>query len=96
MFIKDLSFGGCDESVWDRHNGKAKDQYLGKGTAATDTKPRTGVESATTTDISDSWESHGDEGQDVATLVAGRCLHSAKNNRIADVTQIGAFADVNA
>jgi hypothetical protein len=53
-----------------RHGGKAKDQFKGTRTAATDTEPRTGVESATTTDISDSCESHGNEGQDVAALVA--------------------------
>jgi hypothetical protein len=58
-------------------------------TAATDTKPRTGVESATTTDISDSTESHGNEGHDVAVLVAGRCLHGAKNNRVAEPAQVG-------
>jgi len=86
----------CRELTGARHDGKAKDQYFGTDAAATDTKPRTGVESATTTDISDSCETHGDEGQHVATLVAGRCLHGAKNNRIAADTQIGAFADVNA
>lgn len=64
-----------------RHDSKARNQYLGIQTAATDTKPRTGVESATTTNISDSSESHGNEGQDVAPLIAGRCLHGAKNNR---------------
>jgi hypothetical protein len=96
MFMKGPFLLGRDESFSDRRNGKAKDQYLGKGIAATDTKPRTGVESATTTDISDSWETHGDEGQNMATLVAGRCLHSAKNNRIAVITQMGAFAAVNA
>jgi hypothetical protein len=79
-----------------RHDGKAKDQYLGAGIAATDTKPRTGVVSATTTDISDSAQFHGNEGQDVATLVARRCLHGAKNNRVAASTQDGAFAGVNA
>jgi hypothetical protein len=73
---------GRDESGWDRHDGKAKDQYSGKATAATDTKPRTGVESATTTDISDSWETHGNESQNMATLVAGRCLHGGKTNRM--------------
>jgi hypothetical protein len=67
---------------WARNDGEAKDQYLGKVTAATDTRPRTGVESATTTDICDSSESHGNEGQDVATLVAGRRTHGANNNRI--------------
>jgi hypothetical protein len=72
-----------------RHNSKARDQYLGMKTAATDTKPRTGVESATTTDISDSTESHGNEGHDVAALVAGHCLHGAKNNRVAEHTQLG-------
>jgi surface antigen len=72
-----------------RHNGKAKDQYLGSDAAATDTKPRTGVESATTTDISDSSESHGNEGQDVAALVAGRCTHGAKNNRVLQRCQLG-------
>jgi hypothetical protein len=71
-----------DERGGSRHHGKAKDQYLRIGTAATDTKPRTGLVSATTTDISDSTESHGNERHDVATLVAGRCLHGAKNNRI--------------
>jgi hypothetical protein len=40
------------------------------------------MESATTTDIGDSTETHGNEGQDVATLVAGRCAHGAKNNRV--------------
>jgi hypothetical protein len=58
-------------------------------TAATDTNPRTGVESATTTDISDSTESHGNEGHDVAALVAGRCLHGAKSNRVAEPAQVG-------
>jgi len=72
------------------------DQCATRSHAATNAKPQTGVVSATTTDISNSGKTHGNEGQDVATLVAGRCLHSAKNNRIADVTQIGAFADVNA
>jgi hypothetical protein len=62
---------------------------MGMETAATDTKPRTGVESATTTDISDSTESHGNEGHDVATLVAGRRLHGAKNNRVPEHVQIG-------
>ena len=79
-----------------RHGGKAKNQYMGTGTAATDTKPRTGVESATTTDISDSRKTNGNEGQHVAALVAGRCLHGAKNNRIPADPQIGAFATVNA
>jgi hypothetical protein len=78
-----------------RHVGKAKDQYLGTGTAATDTKPRTGMESATTTHISDSGETHGNERQDVATLVASRCLHGAKNNRVRLIAQVGAFAAVN-
>jgi hypothetical protein len=73
---------GRDESGSDRHDGKAKDQDLGKETAATDTEPRTGVESATTTDISDSWETHGNESQNMATLVAGRCVHGAKTNRM--------------
>jgi len=84
----------CRELTGTRHDGKAKDQYFGTDAAATDTKPRTGMESATTTDVSDSCESHGDEGQDMTTLVAGRCLHGAKNNRIAVSTQVGAFADL--
>ncbi len=86
----------CRELTGVRHNGMGKDQFLGTDAAATDTKPRTGMESATTTDISDSCETHGNEGQYVATLVAGRCLHGAKNNRIAADTQIGACAGVNA
>jgi len=86
----------CRELTGIRHSGKTKDQFLGTDAAATDTKPRTGVESATTTDISDSWETHGNEGQDVAALVAGRCLHGAKNSRVAADTQVGAVAGVNA
>jgi hypothetical protein len=93
MFIDDLSLQGFDGI---RHDGKAKDQFLGTDAAATDTKPRTGMESATTTDISDSRETHGNEGQDVAALVAGRCLHGAKNNRVAADPQVGAVAGVNA
>jgi hypothetical protein len=54
------------------------------------------MESATTTDIGDSRQTNGNEGQNVAALVAGRCLHGAKNNRIPADTQIGAFATVNA
>jgi hypothetical protein len=54
------------------------------------------MESATTTDISDSRKTNGNEGQHVAALVAGRCLHGAKNNRIPADPQIGAFATVNA
>jgi hypothetical protein len=80
---------------WVRHDGKAKDQYPGIGTAATDTKPRTEVTSATTTDVSDSSEPHGNEDQDMAALVAGRCAHGAKNNRVRLIAQIRAFADVN-
>ena len=86
----------CRELTGTRHDGKAKDQYFGTGAAATDTKPRTGMESATTTDISDSRKTNGNEGQHVAALVAGRCLHGAKNNRIPADPQIGAFATVNA
>jgi hypothetical protein len=71
------------------------DQYLGTVAAATDTKPRTGVVSATTTDISDSTESHGNERHDVAALVAGRCLHGAKNNRVPLTAQVEASADVS-
>jgi hypothetical protein len=80
----------CRELTGVRRDGKEKDQYLGTGIAATDTKPRTGVVSATTTDISDSSESHGNEDQDVATLVAGRCVHGAKNNRVQGNAQSGA------
>jgi hypothetical protein len=58
------------------------DQYSGIYSAATDTKPQTGVESATTTDISDGGETHGNEGQDMTTLVAGRRTHGANNNRV--------------
>jgi hypothetical protein len=47
------------------------------------------MELATTTDISDSTESHGNEGQVMAALVAGRCLHGAKNNRIWQRAQFG-------
>jgi hypothetical protein len=57
------------------------DQYLGKGTAATDTKPRTGVESATTVNVCNSAITHSNERQDVALGIAGHCMHGAKNNR---------------
>jgi hypothetical protein len=43
----------------------------------------------TTTNISDSTESNGNEGQDVATLVAGRYLHGAKDNRVWQRAQVG-------
>jgi hypothetical protein len=93
MFIDDLSLL---DMAGNPPHGKAKDQYLGTGIAATDTKPRTGVTSATTTDIRHSTESHGNERHDVAALVAGRCLHGAKNNRVWLNAQIGVFAAVNA
>jgi hypothetical protein len=83
MFIDDLSLF---ERLHGPTGGPAKRQgegsVPGHQTAATDTKPRDGMESATTTDISNSSESHGNECHDVAALVAGRCLHGAKNNRI--------------
>ena len=79
----------CRELTGTRHDGKAKDQYFGTDAAATDTKPRTGMESETTTDISDSAESHGNEGQNMAALVAGRCVHGAKNNRVWQRAQVG-------
>jgi hypothetical protein len=34
----------CRELTGIRHDGKAKDQFLGTDAAATDTKPRTGME----------------------------------------------------
>jgi hypothetical protein len=70
LSIGDLSLQGTNGRT--RHDGKVRNQYLGIQTAATDTKPRTEVESATTTDISDSSETHGNKGQDMAALVAGR------------------------
>ena len=73
---------GDDGIGMTRHDGKAMDQYVGHETAATDTKPRTGVESATTVDISNSAVTHGDEGQDMALGAAGRCVHGAKRNRV--------------
>lgn len=80
----------CRELTGVRRDGKKRNQYQGTEIVATDTKPRTGTESATTTDISDSTESHGNEDQDVATLVAGRCLHGAKNNRVQGMLSPGA------
>jgi hypothetical protein len=50
-------------------------------TAITDTRPQTGMESATTTNISNGGMTHGNEGQNVTTLVAGRRLHGGKPNR---------------
>jgi hypothetical protein len=75
-----------------RRDGKAMDQYLGNRIAATDPKPRTGLESATTVDVSNSATTHGDERQDVALGTAGRCLHGAKNNRIGDLCSCRALA----
>jgi hypothetical protein len=80
LSIGDLSLQGLRGRS--RCDGKVMDQYSGIYSAATDTRPQTGVESATTTDISDGSETHGNEGQDVATLVAGRRTHGAKNNRV--------------
>jgi hypothetical protein len=45
------------------------------------------MESATTTDISDGGETHGDEGQNMAALVAGCRSHGAKNNRVQAAAQ---------
>jgi hypothetical protein len=55
---------------------------MGKKTAITDTKPRTGMESATTVDVCNSAITHGNERQDVALGAAGCCVHGAKNNRV--------------
>jgi hypothetical protein len=46
-----------------------------------DTRPQTGAGSATTTNVSDSGKTNGDEGHYVAALVAGRRSHGAKRNR---------------
>ena len=67
-----------------RHDSKAMDQYLDTWIANTDTKPRTGMESATTVDVSNSAITHGNERQDMALGTAGRCMHGAKNNRIGE------------
>jgi hypothetical protein len=80
LSIGDLSLQGLRGGS--RYDGKVTDQYFGNDSAATDTRPQTGVESATTTDISDGSETHGNEGQDMTTLVAGRRTHGAKNNRV--------------
>jgi hypothetical protein len=58
------------------------DQYLGVNQPLPTPDRGRVVESATTTDISDGSETHGNEGQDVTTLVAGRRTHGAKNNRV--------------
>jgi len=84
-----VTFPRRELTGWIRRDSKARNQYLGIQTAATDTKPRTGMESETTTDISDSAESHGNEGQNMAALVAGRCVHGAKNNRVWQRAQVG-------
>jgi hypothetical protein len=86
MFIDDFSLLG--RIAWTNGrvppNGKAKDQYLGIKQPLPTPNRGDGMESATTTDISDSTESHGNERHDVAALVAGRCLHGAKNSRICE------------
>jgi hypothetical protein len=79
LSIGDLSLQGINGAA--RHHSKARDQYLGRKTAITDTKPRTGVESATTVDVCNSARTHGNESQDVALGTAGHCMHGAKNNR---------------
>src|SRR5687768_10122530 len=58
------------------------DQCATRSHAATNAKPQTGVVSATTTDISNSGKTHGNEGQDMAALVAGHCVHGRKSTRI--------------
>jgi hypothetical protein len=50
---------------------------------------------ATTTNICDSGESHGNEDQYVAALVAGRRLHGAKNNRVRLIAQVWVVVGVN-
>src|SRR5258705_5316137 len=87
LSIGDLSLQRINGAA--RHHSKARDQYLGRKTAATDTKPRTGMESATTVDVCNSATTHGDERQDMALGSAGRCMHGAKNNRVRRRAQYG-------
>jgi hypothetical protein len=80
LSIDDLSLQGLRGTAL--HDSKARNQYLGIQTAATDTRPRTGLESATTVHICNSARTHGNERQDMALGTAGRCMHGAKNNRV--------------
>jgi hypothetical protein len=56
-------------------------------TAKTDTRPRAGTGSATTSDVSNSASTHGNKGQDMALGDAGRCVHDANRNRV-DVNRL--------
>jgi hypothetical protein len=79
LSIGDLSLQGINgQPVITARRGIST--WAGK-TAITDTKPRTGVESATTVDVCNSARTHGNESQDVALGTAGHCMHGAKNNR---------------
>jgi hypothetical protein len=49
--------------------------------AKTDTIPRAGTGSATTSDVSNSAITHGNESQNMALGDAGRCVHAANPNR---------------
>ena len=84
-----MTFPCRELTGWIRRDSKARNQYLGIQTAATDTRPRTGMESATTVDVCNSARTHGNEGQDVALGTAGRCMHGAKNNRVWQRAQVG-------
>jgi hypothetical protein len=70
---------GTSGTVPSRQQGERS--VFGHQTAATDTKPRTGMESATTVNVCNSATTHGNEGQDMALGTAGHCMHGAKNNR---------------
>jgi hypothetical protein len=78
--ILDLSLQGETERGNPKH-GKAKNQDMSRLMATADTRPRPGMESSTTVDISDSAVPNGNECQHKAFIVGRRCSHGGKNNR---------------
>jgi hypothetical protein len=87
--MDDLSLLRDYRQDWPRIAGKAIDQHIRGLTTTTDTKPRSGMGSATTMHISDSASTHGNERQYVAPLIAGRYSHGAKPNRVLPADSLG-------
>src|SRR6478609_8199865 len=67
----DLSVAGLINNE-SRRYGEAR---ISRWENSTDTRPRAGRKSATTVHVSDSAIAHGNERQDMALAVAGRCVH---------------------
>ena len=73
----------CRGLTGTRHDGKAKDQFRAQmQPLPTPNRGRVWSQRQQQTSAT-ARNTHGNEGQDVAALVAGRCVHGAKNNRVA-------------